>query len=311
MRFTPYSVCRLCPRDCAVDRVAGELGVCGESAECRVGAIEAHFGEEPPLSGSCGSGTVFFSGCSSHCFFCQNEQISQDHQGRLYTPDELLQAVIKLAQSGVHNINFVTPDHFWPHVQFLCESLRERGHRLPLLFNCSGYEKPERVNEYAKHIDIFLPDYKYASPELAEACMGDHDYPDRALQSIIRMVEAKGFLHPWSADGRDTARQGVLVRHLVLPGYVENSLAVLSTLRKTFGRKLPISVMSQFRPVTGCFEKRQLMRPLRPDEYESVCEAVREWGFDQVFIQELSDADDFFPDFENAAPFRGNRVRPV
>jgi putative pyruvate formate lyase activating enzyme len=310
MDTTPYKNCTLCPRDCKVDRTKGPLGFCGESVTCRVSFIGPHFGEEPSFTGSKGSGTIFFSGCSSQCFFCQNYQISIQHDGRTITPAELLSEVRALLSKGVHNLNFVTPDHFWPHIHLLCRALLEEGIKVPKIFNCSGYQKVEMLEAYAPEMDIFLPDFKFAEPELAKMCMGDVRYPEIVLKSLREMVRLKGFLEPWDTTGHETAGRGVLVRHLVLPGYVENSLKVLRLLHKEFGPGLPISVMSQFRPVPGCFQKKKLNQILSSGEYDQVLDLVEKLGFEKVYTQELQGEADFFPDFRNPEnPFPGNRKK--
>ena len=272
----------------------------------RVASIGPHFGEEPPLSGIHGSGTVFFAGCSSGCMFCQNWQISIDHRGTELAPDELLSRVATLIRRHVHNINFVTPDHFWPHVADLCRRLREMGVLLPFLFNGSGYHRASQVPRWTEWIDVFLPDFKFADAALAQRCMGDARYTDAALGALQAMVSARGFLEPWDPTGRQTAERGVLVRHLVLPGEIENSLGVLRLLRREFGRHLPLSLMSQFRPTPACLERRQFDRPLRPDEYQTVLDAAEELGFDQVLGQDLHGDDRFRPDFDQKRPFQGN-----
>lgn len=309
--FEAYKNCTLCPRECKVDRIQGKLGYCGESAICRVSFIGPHFGEEPSFTGSKGSGTVFFSGCSSQCFFCQNYQISIQHDGHPVTSEELLSEVRALLLKGVHNLNFVTPDHFWPHIQSLCRTLREEGVRVPKLFNSSGYQQPERVAAYAEEMDIFLPDFKFAEPELAEICMKDKRYPEIALKALREMVKAKGFLEPWDTTGVKTAVRGVLVRHLVLPGHVENSLKVLNLLYEAFGPGLPLSIMSQFRPVPACFEKKKFGSALSSKEYEQVLDLVEKLGFERVYIQHLEEETSFLPDFKDPQdPFPGNKVRP-
>lgn len=302
-----FAACRLCPRDCGADRAAGRTGVCGETAVCRLAAAVAHFGEEPPISGSRGSGTFFFTGCPCRCFFCQNEQISSGREGRPVSGDDLHAAALRLVAAGVHNLNFVTPDHVWPRVRDLCRRLREGGVGLPFVFNGSGYHRADRIADYAGHVEIFLPDYKFADPDLAAECMGDRRYPDLALEAIRRMVEARGFLEPFDAEGGAVARSGVLVRHLVLPGETENSLAALRRLRSEFGRLLPLSVMSQFRPMPACAARGRFEAPLPPAEYERVCAEVLELGFEQVFIQPGPADDAFLPDFRNEEPFEGNR----
>ncbi|OGX12241.1 MAG: hypothetical protein A2351_05050 [Omnitrophica bacterium RIFOXYB12_FULL_50_7] len=310
MDTASYKNCTLCPRDCEVDRTKGPLGFCGESAACRVSFIGPHFGEEPSFTGFHGSGTIFFSGCSSQCFFCQNYQISIQHDGRTITPAELLSEVRALLLKGVHNLNFVTPDHFWPHIQSLCRALREEGIKIPKLFNSSGYQRPERVEDYAQEMDIFLPDFKFAEPETAKMCMGDARYPEIALKALREMVKSKGFLEPWDTTGLLTAERGVLVRHLVLPGHVENSLRVLRLLHKEFGPGLPLSIMSQFRPVPGCFQRKKFQRILSPEEYGQVLDLVGKLGFEKVYTQELKEETDFLPDFKDPEnPFFGNKRR--
>jgi len=309
MDATPYRECRLCPRDCGVDRTAGRTGRCGETAALRVASIGPHFGEEPSFTGARGSGTVFFTGCSSGCFFCQNWQISVEHVGGELSSDDLFARVLAMVRGGVHNVNFVTPDHVWPHVADLGRRLREAGVTVPFLFNGSGYHRADRIPDYLRLIDIFLPDFKFADPALAHRCMGDSRYPQIALSALHAMVEARGFLEPWDTTGARTAERGVLVRHLVLPGETANSLEVLRTLRREFGRHLPLSVMSQFRPTPACASRGDLQRPLARPEYDEVLACVADLGFDQVYLQELRDDDAFSPDFRHNAPFRGNRDR--
>ena len=299
-----YRSCSLCPRNCGVDRSAGKNGFCGESSVCRLAYLGAHFGEEPCFTGVNGSGTVFFTGCSCRCFFCQNYQISLQHSGKSYTPDELLEAVYQLSASGVHNLNFVTPDHFWPHIEWLSQKLRERGVVVPFIFNSSGYQREDMVARYARHVSIFLPDFKYADSDLAQFCLGDRSYPDVALRAIGLMVEAVGFLDHWEPGS--IAQRGVLVRHLVLPGCLDNSIRALRLLRQEFGRYLPLSVMNQFRPTQLCHEKGVFDRRITPDEWQTVTDLVAELGFENVYVQELQDSDEFSPDFRQDQPF-GNK----
>ena len=298
--------CRWCPRACGAARHAGAAGRCGESDVCRVAQIGAHFGEEPPLTGRRGSGAVFFTGCACRCFFCQNHQISTGGAGRTYPADELFDAVHTLAKTGVHNLNFVTADHVWPHVARLCARLRAAAVTLPFVFNSSGYHRPDHVPAYAEWMDIFLPDFKFADPDLARTVMGDERYPRLALESLQRMVAARGFLEPWDPTGATVARRGVLVRHLVLPGAVNNSLAVVRLLREEFGRYLPLSLMSQYRPVAACAGRGDFARRVTAEEYRRVTEEVERLGFEQVFIQPDVTNDDFLPDFSRPQPFRGN-----
>lgn len=310
MAFEAYKNCMLCPRDCKVDRTQGKFGVCGESATLRVSHIGAHFGEEPSFTGTRGSGTIFFSGCSSQCFFCQNYQISIGHRGREYLPEKFLSEVKALIQKEVHNLNFVTPDHFWPHIKDLCQRLNAEGIKIPKVFNSSGYQKPEMVAEYEKFMDMFMPDLKFAEPGLAKICMKDEKYPGVAIETIRRMVKAKGFLEPWDPAGTSPAKQGVLVRHLVLPGHVENSLKVLKLLHQEFGSGIPLSIMSQFQPVPECCKRHEFERTVAAREYDEVLALVMKLGFERVYTQELKEEIAFLPDFKNPKnPFPGHRDR--
>jgi putative pyruvate formate lyase activating enzyme len=304
-----YAFCKLCPRECGVNRTNGAVGVCGETSACRVSSYGLHFGEEPCFSGARGSGTIFFTGCSSHCFFCQNYQISNRGLGDPVSPQRLLEMAEELIAQGAHNLNFVTPDHFWPHIEWVCRALRARNVSVPFLFNSSGYQREDMVSRYAECVDIFMPDFKYADADLARLCMGDAGYPDIALAALRRMVELKGFLHPWDPTGSETARQGVLVRHLILPGFADNSLRVLRLLRSEFGRLLPMSVMSQFHPVPACRERGQLTRRISLEEHERIRDLVMELDFEHVFVQPYLPTGEFLPDFERDEPFEGNRRR--
>ncbi|OGV45395.1 MAG: hypothetical protein A2X46_00725 [Lentisphaerae bacterium GWF2_57_35] len=302
-----YQECRLCPRQCDVNRSEGQRGYCQETAVCRIASVGPHFGEEPSFSGRHGSGAFFFSGCSSRCIFCQNYQISLENKGYEVDEAELFRLALSLIGQGVHNLNFVTPDHFWPHIRTLCENLRARGETIPFLLNCSGYQEPAMIEAYARLIDIFMPDFKFADPQLAGQCMHDARYPVIALESLRKMIELNGFLTPWDPTGQETARHGVLVRHLVLPGCVENSLNVLRQLAAEFGRKLPLSIMSQFEPIPNCETCRLFTTRVAAADYRRVCDEVESLGFENVYIQpDLGDMD-FMPDFNRDEPFDGNK----
>lgn len=305
--MTEYENCRLCPRECGVDRSKGQTGYCGETAVCRAASFCAHFGEEPPLSSQNGSGTVFFSGCSCNCFFCQNFQISHEHSGTETSQTELEKRTLALASVGVHNINFVTPDHFWPHIRQTCLALRKKGITIPFIYNCSGYERAELIPEIAQAIEIFLSDFKFAEADLARECMGDSSYPEIALSSLCEMVDARGFLSPWDPSGNTSAENGVLVRHLVLPGELENSLRVLDILYREIGPDLPISIMSQFHPTPECFRRGSLTNRVSPGEYEQVCTYADALGFKHLLIQKQRGDDALFPDFNLKNPFKNPR----
>ena len=287
MQSELYQNCHLCPRECGVNRLAGEKGVCGETAQCRVASHFPHFGEEPFFTGSSGSGSIFFSGCASRCFFCQNDDISLEHHGKLVSEQDLYRMAKYLIGQKVQNLNLVTPDHFWPHVEALCEHLRRDGEDLPILYNCSGYSRPQMIRAATNWVDIFMPDFKFGDGELARKCMGDARYPELAMESMKEMVAACGFLRPWDTEGLQPAKRGVLVRHLVLPAEVDNSLKVLALLHDAFGPDIPISLMSQFRPTWRCRERQMFDRRITQQEYQQVLDAVRGYGFTHVYAQPM------------------------
>lgn len=305
----PYEDCRLCPRECGVNRVQGRMGYCREGALPRVAHIGPHFGEEPPISGTRGSGAVFFSGCSLRCSFCQNHQISHGGLGRSMEAATLLDRVMEMIERHrVHNVNFVTPDHFFPHIFSLVRALRERGCALPMLYNLSGYQSPRLLKQAEEWADIYLPDFKYSDPGLSSALSGCPDYPERALEAISEMVKQKGFLDS-AAHDRPLARQGVLVRHLILPGRTQNSLDALTTLFLEFGPGIPISLMSQYAPLLSQSDP-QMNRTISGEEFDRVYEHARELGFETLFVQFPEEpagcgAGDrpFVPDFRLERPF--------
>jgi putative pyruvate formate lyase activating enzyme len=306
-----YKYCRLCPRACGVDRVSGSrMGFCKQSAELRIAYIGPHFGEEPPLTRTRGSGTIFFTGCSLRCTFCQNHQISRDGIGEVMETAEVLERVeTMITKEGVHNVNFVTPDHFFPHAFRLITALRRKGHSLPMVFNLSGYQSGELLKLAHAHADIYLPDFKYADRSLAEKLSGCRSYPDVALSAVEEMISAKGFLDSLE-DNLSPARRGVLVRHLILPGYVENSLDALTTLFLEFGRCLPLSLMSQYCPVVP-HDDPNLNRTLAKSEFDLVYAHALDLGFEHLFVQIPEKAPganavkrpDFVPDFRLDRPF--------
>ena len=316
-----YRACELCPRRCGVDRARGERGVCNEGARMRIAAVEAHMGEEPPLSGTQGSGTVFFGGCSLGCSFCQNHQISQEGLGRVCSLKTVVDRLISLhRERGIHNVNFVTPDHFFPHTVAIVRCLQDREVHIPTIYNTSGYQRVESLRLVEPVADIYLPDFKYADSALAQRVSGASDYVTVSLEALSEMVRQKGFLDVFAGQGDtgshrtddpgELAREGILVRHLVLPGHLENSLQALTMLFLEFGQNLPLSLMGQYTPVPSMRSDSLLSRVLTQDEFERVLEHAQHLGFRNLFVQRpdevARDPYAFLPDFRSAAPFRGN-----
>jgi putative pyruvate formate lyase activating enzyme len=308
-----YRNCRLCPRACGVDRLSfhpgHRIGFCGETQELRVAYVGPHFGEEPPISGTMGSGAVFFSGCSLRCAFCQNHQISHEGVGRRVDAGELLDRITDMVRvKRVHNINFVTPDHFFPHVFCLTGRLRDRGMAVPVVFNLSGYQSLAMLKSAQGFADIYLPDFKYGHSRLAAALSACPEYPATALEAISEMIRQKGFLDVVS-DSRRPASKGVLVRHLILPGHIDNSIDALTSLYVEFGAGLPLSLMSQYVPVAAHKDKA-LNRTITKEEFGRVYDHTRDLGFERLFVQfpqdkreDESHAHPFLPDFLKREPF--------
>jgi putative pyruvate formate lyase activating enzyme len=308
-----FEECRLCPRNCGVNRIEGSKtahsGFCGQNYILRVAYVGAHFGEEPPISGIRGSGTVFFSGCSLKCSFCQNYQISRDGLGEAVTLDELSGKVSGLIkEKDVHNINFVTPDHFFPYTFRLVDLLRERGYGLPVIYNLSGYQSIASLDMAEAYADIYLPDYKYSDPSISWNLSRCKDYPRVALEAIAVMIRQKGFLDCLNSKA-ELATKGVLVRHLILPGKIENTLNALTSLFIEFGADLPISLMSQYHPVLP-HKDRDLNRSITMEEFDSVYAHALDLGLKNLFVQfpDKTDAGSkrrspFLPDFLKSEPF--------
>ena len=241
-----YRSCHLCPRGCGVDRTSGELGVCRAPARASVASAHPHFGEEPPLVGQGGSGTIFFSHCNLRCVFCQNWEIAHGGEGELVSDEELAEMMLELQGQGCHNINFVTPTHLVPSIVAALSIAVRRGLRLPLVYNCGGYERVEILQLLDGVIDIYLPDYKYTSGEMANTySSGARDYPERAAAAIEEMHRQVGEL---VVDERGVALRGLMVRHLLMPENIAGTERFLEFVAQKLGRGTYVNLMRQYRP---------------------------------------------------------------
>jgi len=275
--------CNICPRNCKIDRTAA-AGFCGCSSVVRVARAALHFDEEPSISGTRGSGTIFFSGCNLKCIFCQNMVLTSGTLGEVFDVPRLADVMLKLQDLGAHNINLVTPT---PHKDAIVAALRlakAEGLSVPIVYNTNAYETAETVRAYEGLVDIYLPDLKYVDPRLSLKFSRAADYFDAAIESIAEMIRQVGFM---KTDENGIAKKGVRIRHLVLPGCVFDTRSVLDAIKKRFGVDCPISLMSQFTPIPECTMK-PLDRPLTPREYESALDYCISLGFTNVFTQELT-----------------------
>ncbi|MBR1843075.1 MAG: radical SAM protein [Oscillospiraceae bacterium] len=286
------SVCNLCPRACGVDRGA-RSGFCGVSDTIRVARAAPHYWEEPPISGDKGSGAVFFSGCSLRCVFCQNYDISVGGFGKEVTPQELRAIFDRLIAEGCHNINLVTATHYADKVlEALIEPLS-----VPVVWNTGGYESLETLRKLSGKVQIYLPDMKYALPEPARKYSFAPDYFEVASKAISEMYDQVGDCE-YDEDG--LMRRGMIVRHLVLPGNLENSFRVMDWFSENYGDKgVCFSLMSQFTPMGRAKDFPELSRRLTEEEYALAVEYMEQLGIENGFYQELSSAkEEYTPDFD-------------
>ena len=294
--------CELCPRRCGVNRLAGQAGRCGADARVFVARAALHYWEEPPISGERGSGAVFFSHCPLGCVFCQNGEISAGGFGLEVGVERVAQMMLELQGQGAHDINLVTATHYAPQARAAVLSARAQGLAVPVVYNTSGYELPEVVDALGEFVDVWLPDCKYAGPELAADLSRVADYPQVAISAIGRMVA-----HARARGGRRISDEGimtsgVIVRHLVLPGHVEESLAVLDALWENFGNDIDISVMNQYTPQCGpegVPGHPELGRAVTDEEYERVLDHADDLGFENMWWQQGGTvSESFVPAFD-------------
>lgn len=291
-----YQNCQLCPRRCKVNRLAGETGFCKMTAQLVGARAGLHHWEEPFLSGNNGSGTVFFTGCNLKCIFCQNREITLGRKGKVISVARLAQIFLELQEKRAHNINLVTGVHYIPHIAIALQEAKRQGLTIPVVYNSSGYESIEGLRQLEGLIDIYLPDFKYMSEELAKNYSHAADYPACAKAAIAEMVRQVG--NPeFDADGM--MRKGVVVRHLVLPGSYRDSIQVVAYLYRTYGEQIFISIMNQYTPVIRQEHYPVLNRKLTTYEYRKVIDFAEELGIKQGLMQVgKTAAESFIPAFD-------------
>lgn len=305
------SDCSLCPRNCHVNRLSGKKGFCGQTGELTAARAALHMWEEPCISGTKGSGTVFFSGCNLKCVFCQNHNIAIGRSGRGISISHLADIFLSLQDQGANNINLVTPSHFVPQICEALELAKQRGLFLPVVYNTGSYEYADTLKLLDGLVDVYLPDLKYYSPQLSLMYSHAEDYFVQASQAIAEMVRQTGpAVFQEKAAGAESAmtpsapepgimKRGVIVRHLILPGQTKDSKKLLRYLHETYGNEIYISIMNQYTPLTHVAGLTELNRRVTAQEYEKVLDFALRIGIENGFFQEGETASEsFIPEFD-------------
>lgn len=291
-----YENCLLCPRKCGINRRTGQTGVCGVLSEIKVARAALHYWEEPCISGKRGSGAVFFSGCSLHCVFCQNREISDGKAGKVISKERLSDIFMELADKGANNINLVTPGQYIPDIVWAVNDAKSRGMKLPIIYNTSGYENVTELKLLEGIVDVYLPDFKYMDSTLSARYSRAKDYPSVAKKALSEMVRQQPDVVIDDATG--LIQKGVIVRQLLLPGHVNDAKAVLKYLYDTYHDHVYISMMSQFTPI-ALKDYPEINRTVTRREYERLVDYALKIGITNAFIQEGDVAkDSFIPAFD-------------
>lgn len=288
-------VCCLCPRECKADRINGKKGYCKMTSELMVARAALHMWEEPCISGEEGSGTVFFSGCSLGCVYCQNYHIAQGRAGKIINTERLTEIFLELQEKKANNINLVTAGHYIPQIIKALQRAKDQGLRIPVVYNSSGYEKAETLKLLEGYVDIYLPDLKYMDDAPARrysSCTDYFDYASKAIAEMVRQTGAPVF------DDRGMLQKGVIVRHMTLPGYLEDSKRIIRYLYDTYGDTIYISILSQYTPLPQAEAYSEINRRITDEEYEELVDYAIEIGVENGFIQEGETAtESFIPEF--------------
>lgn len=293
----------LCPRACGADRAHGERGVCGAGADLVVARAALHYWEEPPISGSRGSGTVFFTHCPLRCVYCQNHEIANGAAGKAITADRLAEVFLELEAQGANNVNLVTPTHYLPHIVYAIAAARAQGLAVPIVYNTSGYETVEAIRSLSGYVDVYLTDFKYWSEAPARAYSHAPDYRDVAAAALDEMIAQTGpcAYREVAGEGGPMLVRGTVVRHMLLPGLLGDSKAVVAFLAERYGDMIAVSLMNQYTPLREFSEHPELSGRVPAVDYEALLDFADELGLEDYFWQE-GDAvgESFVPSFDGS-----------
>ncbi|WP_172674853.1 radical SAM protein [Cellulosilyticum ruminicola] len=298
LEFEELSQCKLCPRECGVDRLQGKKGYCKVDGQLIVARAGLHYWEEPCISAQSGSGTVFFSGCNMGCVFCQNQKIASGKAGKYITTQRLTEIFLELQEKGAVNINLVTPTHYIYQIKIALKNAKAKGLHIPIVYNTSGYEKVESLKLLEGLIDIYLPDFKYYSSLVGKKYAKVNDYFEKASLALEEMVKQVG--SPVFSEA-GIMQKGVIVRHLMLPGYLQDSKNIISYLYETYGNRIYISIMNQYTPLQEQIKGfPELNRKVSKISYKKLINYASELGVENGFIQQGETAlESFIPNFNN------------
>ncbi|MEK6646329.1 MAG: radical SAM protein [Candidatus Firestonebacteria bacterium] len=295
--------CTLCPRNCRVNRVGGELGFCKSGNKVFISDAIPHFGEEPFISGKNGSGTIFFSNCNLRCKFCQNYQISHEGLGKYISEEELAKLMISLQKKGCHNINLVSPTHYVPQILKSLLLAANEGLNIPIVYNTNAYDSVEVLKILNGIVDIYMPDIKYSNDETGFFLSNVQDYLEHNRNAILEMYRQVGNL---KVNKQGIAERGILIRHLVLPNKLAGSIDALRFLKKNLGKEVYISLMAQYHPCYKAKSDARINRCITNEEYQEILDIASELDLENVLIQELTSHNVFLPDFTDKKPFKQN-----
>lgn len=296
--------CTLCPRNCHANRLSGKTGWCKSDQSFSIASICLHHGEEPAISGTNGICNVFFTNCNLQCIYCQNFQISDTNAGRsMYNMElsEVISAITRFLDEGIGRVGFVSPSHFIPQMQVIIGVIHSLGYKPVWVYNTNGYDKAETLRSLEGVIDVYLPDFKYMDPQLSHDYSGARDYPEHAMKALREMMRQKGATLILGDD--NTAESGIIVRHLVLPGQVENSLRVMRFLAEEISPRIHVSLMAQYYPTKRVKDHPRLGRGVTENEYQQVVDEMDRLGIVNGWIQEFESNEFYRPDFDQPHPF--------
>ena len=290
--------CKLCPHRCKINRMEGEVGRCKATDKIKISLVSLHQFEEPCISGTNGSGTIFFSNCNFNCVFCQNYKISQEGMGQEVDISFLAQSMLDQQKKGAHNINLVTPVMYVYHIIEAIKIAKAKGLKIPIIYNSNGYENIETVNSLEGYIDVYLPDFKYANNKLGEKYSNINNYFEVTSKAVAEMYKQVG---PPQLDENGIIKRGLIIRHLILPNEIENSKKVLKWIIDNIGKEVYVSIMAQYFPTYKAKNILELNRKISTEEYKQIEDYIYEIGIENGYMQDLGEhEEEYVPDFKNS-----------